>query len=258
MDKSKAERPLGIVSALPEEMGGLGLALAKGDVVEVAGYHFHHGRVDGHPVVVAEAGCGKVATAIVASLLADRFGCAGLVFSGVAGGLDPALAIGDIVIADELIQHDYGAVTDGRLKAYHPGLAPIGPLTERPAFRLDPELRRTIAESIAGFSLPPSAAGERPGRVLLGRVLSGDQFVNCAATRDRLHQDFGGQAVEMEGGALAQVAERFGILCIVVRCLSDLAGAESHMDFAKFLPLAANAATIVVRRVLPLMWAAVA
>ena len=141
MDKSKAERPLGIVSALPEEMGGLGLALDKGDVVEVAGYHFRHGRVDGHPVVLAEAGCGKVATAIVASLLADRFGCAGLVFSGVAGGLDPALAIGDIVIADELIQHDYGAVTDGRLKAYHPGLAPIGPLTERPAFRLDPELR---------------------------------------------------------------------------------------------------------------------
>ena len=126
MDKSKAERPLGIVSALPEEMGGLGLALDKGDVVEVAGYHFHHGRVDGHPVVLAEAGCGKVATAIVASLLADRFGCAGLVFSGVAGGLDPALAIGDIVIADELIQHDYGAVTGGRLKPYHPGLAPIG------------------------------------------------------------------------------------------------------------------------------------
>ena len=117
MDKSKAERPLGIVSALPEEMGGLGLALDKGDVVEVAGYHFRHGRVDGHPVVLAEAGCGKVATAIVASLLADRFGCAGLVFSGVAGGLDPALAIGDIVIADELIQHDSGAVPDGRRTA---------------------------------------------------------------------------------------------------------------------------------------------
>ena len=56
MDKSKAERPLGIVSALPEEMGGLGLALAKADVVEVAGYHFHHGRVDGHPVVYPGAG----------------------------------------------------------------------------------------------------------------------------------------------------------------------------------------------------------
>jgi adenosylhomocysteine nucleosidase len=258
MERSKGEQPLGIVSALPEEMGGLGLALDKGDVVEVGGYHFRHGRVDGHPVVLAEAGCGKVATAIVASLLADRFGCAGLVFSGVAGGLDPALAIGDIVIADELIQHDYGAITGGRLTPYHPGLAPIGAVTERPAFRLDPELRRAIAASIAGFDLPPSAAGERGGRVLLGRVLSGDQFINCAATRDRLHQDFGGQAVEMEGGALAQVAERFGVPCIVVRCLSDLAGAESHMDFAKFLPLAASAATIVVRRLIPILRAAVA
>src|SRR4029077_13478476 len=102
--KSKAERPLGIVSALPEEMGGLGLALDKGDVAEGAGYHFRHGRVDGHPVVLAEAGCGKVATAIVASLLADRFGCAGLIFSGVAGGVVPAAGISAMLLARLVVQ----------------------------------------------------------------------------------------------------------------------------------------------------------
>src|SRR5215831_1416359 len=181
------ERPLGIVSALPEEMGSLGIALDKGDVVEVAGFHFHHGRVDDHPVVLAEAGCGKVATAIVASLLLDRFGCRALIFTGVAGGLDPDLAIGDIIIADELVQHDYGAVCDSHLTAYHPGLPPIGEVTKGPGFLLDPELRRAIAASIAGFALPPSTGGGRAPRVLLGRVLSGDQFVNCVATRDRLH-----------------------------------------------------------------------
>src|SRR5215468_7809353 len=205
------QRPLGIVSALPEEMGTLGLALDRGDVVEVAGFHFRHGRVDDHPVVLAEAGCGKVATAIVGSLLLDRFGCRALIFSGVAGGLDPELAIGDIVIADELVQHDYGAVTDGGLTAFHPGLPPIGEVTVPPSFSLDPNLRRAVAASIAGLTLPAQVNGDRAPRVLLGRVLSGDQFVNSAVTRDRLHGSFGGQAVEMEGAALAQVAERFGV-----------------------------------------------
>jgi adenosylhomocysteine nucleosidase len=250
---NRDERPLGIVSALPEEMGNLGLALDKGEVVEVAGFHFRHGRVDGHAVVLTEAGCGKVASALVGSLLLDRFGCRGLVFSGVAGGLDPDLAIGDIVIADELIQHDYGAVASAHLTAYHPGLPPIGEVTERPGFLLDPGIRRAIAASLASFTLPPSAECGRAPRVLLGRVLSGDQFVNCVETRDRLHADFGGQAVEMEGAALAQVAERFGVPCVVVRCLSDLAGAESHMDFATFLTEAAGSAATVVRRLIPII-----
>ena len=76
----------------------------------IAGFRFRHGRIDGHPVILAEAGVGKVASALVSSLLLDRFDCAALIFSGVAGRLDEELAIGDIVIADELIQHDYGAL----------------------------------------------------------------------------------------------------------------------------------------------------
>jgi adenosylhomocysteine nucleosidase len=252
------ESPLGIVSALPEELGSLGPALIEGEVIEIAGYHFRPGRIDGHPVVLAEAGVGKVAVALVGSLLLDRFGCRGLIFSGVAGGLDPGLAIGDIVIADELIQHDYGAMIAGRLKGFHPGTPPIGEPKRSPPFVLDPRLRQAIADRIAGFALPLFSVGEtaRAGRVLLGRVLTGDQFVNCAGMRDRLRVDFGGQAVEMEGAALAQVAERFGAPCVVVRCLSDLAGAESHLDFAAFLPAAASAAATVVRRLIPIMPAA--
>jgi len=253
------ESPLGIVSALPEELGSLGLALVEDGVIEIAGYHFRPGRIDGHPVVLAQAGVGKVAVALVGSLLLDRFACRGLIFSGVAGGLDPGLSIGDIIIADELIQHDYGAMTAGGLKRFHPGTPPIGEPKQSAPFALDPRLRETIADHIASVTLPPfeTAGNTRPGRVLLGRVLTGDQFVNCAEMRDRLRIDFGGQAVEMEGAALAQVAERFGVPCVVVRCLSDLAGAESHLDFAAFLPAAAGAAATVVRRLIPIMPSAI-
>jgi adenosylhomocysteine nucleosidase len=250
------DHPVGILSALPEELGSLGLALDPGESIEVAGFHFRPGWIDGHRVVLAEAGVGKVAAALVGSLLLDRFGCRGLIFSGVAGGLDPALAIGDIIIAEELIQHDYGALVGGKIKCFRPGVAPIGEVRERTIFHLDPALRRAIGEAIGDLRLPPFDAGDgarRESRILWGRVLSGDQFVNCATTRERLHTDFRGLAVEMEGGALAQVADRFGVPCVVVRCLSDLAGAESHIDFATFLPSAAGAAAIVVRRLIPVL-----
>ena len=251
-----AESPLGILSALPEEMTHLGDVLEPAGDVAIAGFRFRPGRIDGHAVVLAEAGVGKVATALVGSLLLDRFGCRAMIFSGVAGRLDDELAIGDIVIADELIQHDYGAMVGGRLTPYHPGVPPIGESLQSPGFRLDPRLRQAIADAIADLRLPDFegvGGSARASRISFGRILSGDQFVNCAAMRDRLVRDFNGQAVEMEGGALAQVCERFGTGCVVVRCLSDLAGEDSHIDFAAFLLGAANAAAIVVRRLVPVL-----
>jgi adenosylhomocysteine nucleosidase len=253
---SADQPPLGILSALPEEMGSLGAALDPAGDVEIAGYRFRRGRIDGHPVVLAEAGVGKVAAALVATLLLDHFGCHSLIFSGVAGRLDDELAIGDIVIAEELIQHDYGAMVAGRLKPFRPGSPPIGEARERPEFRLALGLREAIMTAIADLRLPPFAAAGgsgRPVRIRMGRILTGDQFVNCVATRDRLARDFKSHAVEMEGAALAQVSERFGVPCVIVRCLSDMAGEDSHIDFAAFLPEAANLAAIVVRRLIPIV-----
>jgi len=248
--------PLGIVSALPEESGSHALVPHKGGRIELGGFHFRPGRIDGYPVVLAEAGVGKVAAALVGGLLLDRFGCQGLIFSGVAGGLDPKLAIGDVVIAEELLQHDYGAIVKGRLKPFRPGDAPIGVARNPFTFSLAPGLRRAIAKAIKGLELPPlpgALHAKRRSRVVLGRVLSGDQFVNCAVTRARLSKEFRGQAVEMEGAALAQAAERFGVPCVVVRCLSDLAGSDSHVDFQTFLPAAAAAAAAVVHRLIPVI-----
>jgi adenosylhomocysteine nucleosidase len=179
-----------------------------------------------------------------------------VIFSGVAGRLDEELSIGDIVIGDELIQHDYGALTGGILKPYRPGVPPIGDSREKPGFKLPATLREGIATAIDDLRLPAfTAAGEgtRAVRVKLGRILTGDQFINSVATRERLVGEFAAHAVEMEGAALAQVCERFGVPCVVVRCLSDRAGEDSHIDFATFLAEASNLAAIVVRRLIPVM-----
>jgi adenosylhomocysteine nucleosidase len=121
---------------------------------------------------------------------------------------------------------------------------------------MDEATRAAVAEALAGFealALPPAATGAeaRKPRLHFGTVLTGDQFINSEEIRAALHARFGAQAVEMEGAAVAQVCERFARDCVVVRCLSDLAGHESHMDILAFLAFTAENAAAVVRRLLP-------
>lgn len=122
---------IGILCAIPQELGHLRDAMA-GDGVQVeGGLRFVAGRLDGHAVVLVGAGVGKVNTAMTATLLARVFGCRTILFSGVAGGLDPSLRIGDVVIADRTVQHDAGVIEDGRLAVYQAGHVPFFNPTDR-------------------------------------------------------------------------------------------------------------------------------
>lgn len=249
-------RPLGIVCAMAEEMDQLRPALLEEGSAERGGFLFRSGRIGAVPAVLVQGGVGKVNTAVVVTIMLDLFDCRGIVFAGVAGGLDPALGIGDVILADRLIQHDYGALVEGRIRPFRPGVPPLGESRKRPAYELAPALRQRLAAALAGLTLPElpaAAAGGRARRPALrfGTVLTGDQFINCAATGRRLFETFGAQAVDMESAAAAQVAERYGVPCVVVRSLSDMAGAESHLDLPAFLGAAAAGAAAVVRRLLP-------
>lgn len=250
--------PLGIIAALPEEVRHLGEALEIDDKIVRGNFAFRLGRLDKVPVVLVEAGIGKVNTSLVSTLLLDHFACRAVLLTGVAGGLDPKLQVGDVVVAERLVQHDYGAIVNGNLKPFRPGVPPLGEARDRVAFELDAGLVRTLRQALAGLALPelPAAVTGSAARkpvIGFGTILSGDQFINCETTRQRLHAVYKAHAVEMEGAALAQVAEQFRAPCVVVRCLSDLAGSDSHLDFTAFLPHAAEMAAQVLRRLVPAM-----
>jgi adenosylhomocysteine nucleosidase len=248
------ESPIALVSAIAEEFAEFAdLAIER--EVSLAGFLFRVGTLGGCSVVAVESGIGKVHAALVATLLFQGFGCRALVFSGVAGGLDPALAIGDVVVADRLVVHDYGALVAGRIRPYQPGVPPLPGVPDDHGYALDPALAARLHRALDGIVLPvlpapATGAAPRQPRLVFGTVLTGDSFLNCGATRERLHRDFGGLAVEMEGGALAAVAERFCRPAVVIRALSDLAGTDSHADFPAFARAAAKASAAVVRRVL--------
>ncbi|MEZ5863464.1 MAG: 5'-methylthioadenosine/S-adenosylhomocysteine nucleosidase [Geminicoccaceae bacterium] len=170
--------------------------------------------------------------------------------------LTPDPAVGDIVIGERTLQHDAG-VLQGELWV-HTHQAGHVPFSTRPIWLgyTAPALAlRRIRERLDGFALPPlsPAAGGtgRPPRVTFGTILTGDQFLNCEATRRRLFEELGGHAIEMEGGAVGQVAEAFGLPHLVIRALSDLAGAESHFDFGRFVEETAAGSAAILRHLLP-------
>ena len=236
---------IGLICAIPQELTHLRAILTNSHSEQAAHTTFDTGTIDGHDVVLAGSGMGKVNAAVVTSLLADRFGCRTVVFSGVAGGLDPRLAIGDIVVADLVIQHDAGVLENERVRTYQPGHAPVINPTERLGYPVDAELLERVRKQLDGLSLP--------NQIVYGTVLSGDQYLNCETTRRRLSSELGGLAIEMEGGAVAQVCEAFGIPWLVIRALSDLAGGNALFDFSTFVDRAAASSATILRHLLPVL-----
>ena len=181
--------PLGILSAIPEELRHLE---DREDGSEtIAGLVFHKGRIEGQSAVFVETGIGKVNAALTAPILAQHFRCQALIFGGVAGGIDPELGIGDVVVATKLVQHDYGALVEGRIEAYQPGVPPLPGFDRTPGYHMAPGLRDALRRRLEGIELPAVSAavtGEsaRQARLHFGTIVSGDTFVNCGMTRERL------------------------------------------------------------------------
>ncbi len=251
-----ANRLLGVISAMPEELAHL--ADDSGGQTTIAGLSYLKGHIAGREAVFVECGMGKVNAGVAAALMLDRFPCAALMFCGVAGGLDPALGVGDVVVGTRNIQYDYGAELEAGFKTYQPGKPPLPGFDDSHGYDVPAALLDRLRAAVAGMTLEDLpekvGVGRRRPHIAFGPIATGDCFVNSERTRKRLHGIYGAQACEMEGGAVAQVAERFGNLPLVnVRCLSDLAGAESHIDFGAFVPIAARNASLVAHRLAPVI-----
>jgi adenosylhomocysteine nucleosidase len=247
------DRPIGIISAIPEEEQSFAGIFQMVEEGERHGFKISHGTIGRKPVVLVKSGVGKVNAAMAAMMLITEFYCGPLIMAGVAGSLDPAIPVGDIVIGTRLVQHDYGAMIDRRIKAYQPGELPLPGLEGVVGYAMLPKLEEKVRRILRGMDLPtlsPQVTGgaTRVPNLHFGTIVSGDTFVNCPATRDILAFEFGALAVEMEGAAIAQVADRFGHPLVVVRAVSDLAGSRSHIDFPAFARDVSNEMAAVVKR----------
>ncbi|MFT3718519.1 5'-methylthioadenosine/adenosylhomocysteine nucleosidase [Pseudorhodoferax sp.] len=212
--------PTAILSALAEEQQGLLDLLEAPATVRLAGREVHTGRLWGEPVVVTLSRVGKVAAATTAALLAERFAPRRMVFTGVAGGLAPAVRVGDVVVSSALLQHDMDA-------------SPLFPRHEVPLYGRS----RFAADAALAAALARAAhAALGQARVHRGLLVSGDRFVCSAAESQALQAALpDALAVDMESAAVAQVCHDYGLPFAAVRSISDRADDTAHVDFAAFV-----------------------
>jgi adenosylhomocysteine nucleosidase len=227
---------IGIVSAMPEELAAVLEDLDESRVDEHGGRRFHVGRLHGRDVVCVVSRIGKVAASATTALLIERFLATSILFTGVAGAVSRGLAVGDVVIARTLLQHDLDA-------------RPIFPRYEVPLLGrtevpTDPAMTERAVAAARGFV---DAA-----RVHVGQVVSGDQFFASSAAIAELRERLpAALAVEMEGAAVAQVCHELGVPCAIVRTISDAGDDTAAHDFGHFLTNVCGAyARAIVRGVL--------
>lgn len=229
----KAARPLtAVIGAMEAEVARLRRSMPGAREERSGPFAWLRGGLEGNEVLLAECGIGKVnAAALAQALLAA--GATRVIFTGVAGAVDPELRVGDIVVSSDAVQHDVDVTGLG----YRPGEVP----NSGAAWAADPELieaARAAAEELAGV------------RVLVGRVASGDTFVADAATSARLREGFGAACAEMEGAAVAQICAKWGAPFVIVRSISDGADHAAELSFREFTEVAAANADQVVRGLL--------
>lgn len=231
---------LGLIGAMTEEVDRFLNSMEQTHTHQHAGIDFTEGQFMGLSVVVCKSGVGKVNAAVCSQLLIDRFGVDAVVFTGVAGALDPSLTIGDLVISTECMQHDMDVTALG----FDRGIIPY---QEQSIFAADETLRELAVAS--GHELADR-------RVIAGRVLSGDQFIANREQVVELHEQLQGACTEMEGAAVAQVCAMNGVPFVVIRSMSDKADGSAHMNFAEFTRLAADNSYAMVEKLVARLKAA--
>ena len=225
--------PFIILGALDAEVEAFLSHMDNKQFVQGGGLSAHTGTLNGKQVVVCKSGVGKVYAAMTTQWLIQEFHPSAVLFTGVAGALNLSYEVGDIVLAQDCVQYDM----DARGLGFSVGTIPY---TEMRFFNCDVELLRQAKASATDHKLH------------VGRIFTGDRFVTheYIAQLEELKLELGGDAVEMEGAAVAQVCTIHQIPFLIIRTISDKANADSPIDFPRFLPVVAHNSIVVVKHIL--------
>ena len=263
-----------VVSAFPPELAVLREELTEATTIPVNGVAFHLGMLDGRNVVLFLSGIGPVNAVMTVQLALDHFDIEQVVFSGIAGGVDPAFGIGDVVIVERWGQYlevvmarpsadgwekppffEYPFTNFGMMfpRAVSVQRAGADEPETRFWFPVDASLLAAARSVLSDVTLNRcTARGECLDRFpqihIGGAGVSGSAFVDNAEFRRYVFETFKARVLDMESAAIAHVAYANNVPFIAVRSLSDLAGGEPDENgISIFLDLAANNAAAVVR-----------
>jgi adenosylhomocysteine nucleosidase len=268
---------IAVVSAFEPEW-----TVLKGEIQDpvehkVNGRGFITGKLAGKDVVLFLSGISMVNAAMNTQIALDRFSLTAIVFSGIAGGVDPGLHIGDVVIVDRWGQYleavfaretaegfaippwmqkepfgGYGMVIPRSLIVSRKDIA----AENRFWFPSDPallEIARKVATKVdlSDCVAENNCLQHKPRIVVGGNGVSGQAFVDNAKFREYVLGTFQAKVLDMESAAAAHVAYSNGVPFLAVRSLSDLAGGDAGAnEMMKFMTLASKNSAMVVKAIL--------
>jgi adenosylhomocysteine nucleosidase len=235
-----------LLGAFDEEVKLVQKSLKNSKSHTLNGIHFMTGRINGRKVVVAETGIGKVNAAMTTAFVLAYFKPEQVLFTGIAGGTNPDLQPGDIVIARQTAHHDYGYITFQQQKTNQTRNAITKDLNPT-YFPADSVMMRAALEAAKTVPFESIPSTSRPPSIVVGTVVTGDVFVSSDEKVASLWSEFKADATEMEGAAVAQVCYQQQVPCLVIRSLSDKANSNARQDMLTFFKIAArNSANLVM------------
>lgn len=215
-------KTIAIMGAMREEIEPLLAKLPQAKVTDYAENKYYETTYRDFNIVIAYSKIGKVNAALTATSLIEKFGAEKLIFTGVAGALNPKLKVGDMVVATKLIQHDVDITAFGH---------PWGFIPESGDFV---ECDRDLVEKA-------KVSAHSIGVELLdGIVATGDQFIADEKKKDFIVETYKADATEMEGASVAYVCKCLNVPFVVLRSISDAADMDAGFSFEEFLETSAK------------------
>ena len=220
---------IGIIGAMDIEVNEIIASMTEKEEKSISSVKFVKGKLFNREVVVAKCGIGKVFAAICAQTMILKFAPTLVIKTGVAGGIASGLGIGDVVVAENVCQHDMDTSPIGDPVGLISGINKI-------YFETDANASEALAASLAKFGI----------NTVRGTIATGDQFVSTSAKKTYLQNTFGAAACEMEGGSIGHVCYLNNTPFAVLRSISDKANEEATMDFPTFAKRSADGYVKVV------------
>ncbi len=213
---------IAIMGAMPEEVAPILERLDDVEEVNYAKNKYYKAKYKNIDVVVAYSKIGKVFSTLTATTMLELFACDVLLFTGVAGAVNPELKIGDLVVANKLAQHDLDITIFG-----HPhGYVPEGSVY----VEADQDL----------IALSKMVASEMGVNVKEGIIATGDQFIASEERKNFIAETFKADALEMEGASVAVVCDALGVPFFILRSISDSADMDAGFNFEEFVESSAK------------------
>jgi len=224
----------GIIAAMKEEMKEIKKIMSNIKEKQIYELKFIIGQIKNVDIVLVECGIGKVNAARVTQILLDNFPEINVIINvGSSASANDELDIGDIVIGEKLVQHDFDTTAFGHPKGY---IGNIGDYIKNKSNLL--EKMRNVISNIQDLGC----------KAKIGTIVSGDIFCTNVDLKNNIRKEFNADAIDMESAAIAQVCYLDNKPFIIIRSISDKPNGNNEVTFEEFLGLASKRCAMILER----------